>query len=336
MIWFACNPIPAFSVLCPQFRRAHYTSVAVTFSSATLTFFNGTGVTISNLSTALPQWHRLRRFVSWTIYLHHHRLRRPSVATEGFGINVNLANSLTLTGSKSEPDLRQLRCPSGYHHLRASPHELQPRRWSTRSYRGRHRRSQQRHQYRSHCHAFRVAHELSTDRCLDQYKHELRRGPNQHALPLRDYRIAELCFQRPSREHGRDSQYRWHLHHPGNRTSPATAPSWIQSKERSTQIRLLQPRFRQYMIVTNLIPAATNSLIGSLSVGSKFTVNIANNPNPFFVDTKGLPVASCCPSNLWSLRQCRQHKRHPPGTNRGRPCHGLHRRQRHYPSFFNG
>jgi hypothetical protein len=44
------------------------------------------------------------------------------------------------------------------------------------------------------------------------------------------------------------------------------------------------------MIVTNLIPAATNSLIGSLSIASKFTVNIANNPNLFLVDTKGLPV----------------------------------------------
>jgi hypothetical protein len=52
------------------------------------------------------------------------------------------------------------------------------------------------------------------------------------------------------------------------------------------------------MIVTNLIPAATNSLIGSLSIASKFTVNIANNPTPFFVDTKGLPVQGGFPSNF--------------------------------------
>ena len=52
------------------------------------------------------------------------------------------------------------------------------------------------------------------------------------------------------------------------------------------------------MIVTNLIPAATNSLIGSLSVGSKFTVNIANNPNPFFIDSKGLPVALSSPVTM--------------------------------------
>jgi len=52
------------------------------------------------------------------------------------------------------------------------------------------------------------------------------------------------------------------------------------------------------MIITNLIPATNGSLIGSLSVASKFTVNISNNPNPFSVDTKGLPVASCCPVNF--------------------------------------
>jgi hypothetical protein len=51
------------------------------------------------------------------------------------------------------------------------------------------------------------------------------------------------------------------------------------------------------MIITNLIPASSNSLIGGLSVGSKFTVNIANNPTPFSVDTKGLLVASCCPNS---------------------------------------
>jgi hypothetical protein len=46
------------------------------------------------------------------------------------------------------------------------------------------------------------------------------------------------------------------------------------------------------MIVTNLIPAATNSLIGSLSIASRFTVNLVNNPNPFLIDTKGLPVVN--------------------------------------------
>jgi hypothetical protein len=46
------------------------------------------------------------------------------------------------------------------------------------------------------------------------------------------------------------------------------------------------------LITTDIIPAASNSLIGSLSIGDPLTVNLANNPNPFLVDSKGLPVAS--------------------------------------------
>jgi hypothetical protein len=44
------------------------------------------------------------------------------------------------------------------------------------------------------------------------------------------------------------------------------------------------------LIVTDLIPAASNSLIGSLSIGTPLTVNLANNPNLFLVDTKGFLV----------------------------------------------
>ncbi|HUC55596.1 MAG TPA: hypothetical protein VMR90_16210 [Candidatus Cybelea sp.] len=46
------------------------------------------------------------------------------------------------------------------------------------------------------------------------------------------------------------------------------------------------------MIVTDLVPAATNSLIGSLHVGDGLTVNLASSVNPFLVDTKDLPVQS--------------------------------------------
>jgi len=44
------------------------------------------------------------------------------------------------------------------------------------------------------------------------------------------------------------------------------------------------------LVVTNLIPAAQSSLIGSLRIGDALTVNLANTFSPFWVDTKGLPV----------------------------------------------
>jgi hypothetical protein len=45
------------------------------------------------------------------------------------------------------------------------------------------------------------------------------------------------------------------------------------------------------LVVTDLIPAALNSLIGGLNVGDGLTVNIPN-PSPFLVDTKGLAIAA--------------------------------------------
>jgi hypothetical protein len=43
------------------------------------------------------------------------------------------------------------------------------------------------------------------------------------------------------------------------------------------------------LVVTDLIPAAQNSLIGGLNIGDGVDVNLATNPT-FFVDTKGLSV----------------------------------------------
>ncbi|HEY6267071.1 MAG TPA: hypothetical protein VIX11_02140 [Candidatus Acidoferrum sp.] len=46
------------------------------------------------------------------------------------------------------------------------------------------------------------------------------------------------------------------------------------------------------LVITNLIPVAQTSLIGTLKIGDGLTVNLANAVKPFLVDTKGLPVAS--------------------------------------------
>lgn len=48
------------------------------------------------------------------------------------------------------------------------------------------------------------------------------------------------------------------------------------------------------IVVTDTIPAATNSLIGGLKTGDLLTVNLSTSPpvNPFLVDTKGLLVSN--------------------------------------------
>jgi hypothetical protein len=69
----------------------------------------------------------------------------------------------------------------------------------------------------------------------------------------------------------------------------------LQDTVEGTIISVASPTQFQ-LVVTDLIPAATNSLIGSLRIGEFLTVNLQANPNPFRVDTKGLPAANADPS----------------------------------------
>src|ERR1700730_1543171 len=58
-----------------------------------------------------------------------------------------------------------------------------------------------------------------------------------------------------------------------------------------TVVAINQTTQTQFTIVTtDKVQAATGSLIGGLNVGDPLAVNIALNPNPFLVDTKGLMV----------------------------------------------
>src|SRR6266403_1454453 len=49
------------------------------------------------------------------------------------------------------------------------------------------------------------------------------------------------------------------------------------------------------LVITNLIPAAQSSLIGSLHIGDALTVNLSTSVFPFLVDQKGLPVQNNYP-----------------------------------------
>jgi hypothetical protein len=77
----------------------------------------------------------------------------------------------------------------------------------------------------------------------------------------------------------------------------------LQDTVEGTIISVASPTQFQ-LVVTDLIPAATNSLIGSLRIGGFLTVNLTGNPtpNPFLVDTKGLPVESVAPGTLGNFQ----------------------------------
>jgi hypothetical protein len=52
------------------------------------------------------------------------------------------------------------------------------------------------------------------------------------------------------------------------------------------------------IVTTDKIQASQSSLLGGLNVGNPLTVNLSLNPKPFLVDTKGLPLASQFPASL--------------------------------------
>ncbi len=56
----------------------------------------------------------------------------------------------------------------------------------------------------------------------------------------------------------------------------------------------------QFVIVVKdkLSTATSGSMIGAVSVGDSLTANLTTSPNPFLVDTKGLPVNSIAPGTL--------------------------------------
>ena len=72
----------------------------------------------------------------------------------------------------------------------------------------------------------------------------------------------------------------------------------LQDTVEGTVVVINQGNQTQFtLVVTDLIPAAQSSLIGSLKIGDGLTVNLVNNI-PFLVDTKGLPVQSNFGSNF--------------------------------------
>jgi hypothetical protein len=72
-----------------------------------------------------------------------------------------------------------------------------------------------------------------------------------------------------------------------------------------TVFSISSPALTQFgIVVTDKIPAATGSLIGGLNVGDLLTVNLSTTPptNTFLVDTKGLPLASQFSADLMNFK----------------------------------
>ena len=281
----------------PKIATGTYTSVAVTFSSATLAFFNGTGATISNLSQpCLVNTVCIASFAGpFTSTI---TTSQAITGNAGLGIDVNLANSLTLTGTSlalnfdntvALPVTTTFTLPRANSNLAAGQLDL------IEDITG-------------------VVSNVTTSATVTPSALLMNSPPitalgnastNYDPDPTGTLCVTQTTLSgcvSANQAASMDAVLNTDGTFTIREIEPLLANPLVDTVEGtvySIASSTNPSNLSQFsMIITNLIPASTNSLIGSLGVASKFTVNIANNPNPFSVDTKGLPVATCCPGNL--------------------------------------
>ncbi len=280
----------------PAVTTGTYTSIAVTFSSATLAFFNGTNTPITNLSQ--PCAVNTVCVASFAgPFISTITNSQAINANSGFAIDVNLANSLTLTGgtlSLSFDNGGALPVTSAFAIPRTNSNLAAGQLALIEDITG----------VVSNAANTGVTITPSAQLMNSQPIAALTGSTNYDEDPTLTLCPSGTTVLTSCVSNNQAASMDAILNSDGTFTIQEIEPllnSPIVDTVEGTVYSLASTtnpgNLTQFsMIVTNLIPAATNSLIGSLSVASKFTVNIANNPTPFFVDSKGLQVQGSFPS----------------------------------------
>jgi len=277
----------------PKVATGTYTSIGVTFSSATLAFFNGTTTPITNLSQ--PCAVNTVCIASFAGPFTSTITNSQAISgNTGFAIDVNLANSLTLTGgtlSLSFDNTGALPVTTAFAIPRVNSNLAAGQLALIEDITG------------------VVGNATNTGVTITPSAQLMNSQPiaalansssgtNFDPDPTNSFCTAGTTSLTSCVSNNQAASMDAILNADGTFTIQEIEPllnSPIVDTVEGTVYQI--PSSAQFnMIVTNLIPAATNSLIGSLSIASKFTVNIANNPTPFFVDTKGLKVQGGFPN----------------------------------------
>lgn len=285
----------------PAVTTGTYTSIAVTFSSATLAFFNGTNTPITNLSQ--PCAVNTVCVASFAgPFISTITNSQAINANSGFAIDVNLANSLTLTGGTLSlsfdnggafPVTSAFAIPRTNSNLAAGQLAL------IEDITG----------VVSNATNTGVTITPSAQLMNSQFISALANsasGTNFDPDPTNSFCTSGTTSLTSCVSNNQAASMDAILNSDGTFTIQEIEPllnspivDTVEGTVYSIASSTNPANLTQFsMIVTNLIPAAQGSLIGSLSIASKFTVNIANNPTPFFVDTKGLQVQNGFPSNF--------------------------------------
>ena len=281
----------------PKIATGTYTSVAVTFSSATLAFFNGTGVTISNLSQpCLTNTVCVASFPGpFTSTI---TTSQAITGNAGLRIDVNLANSLTLTGTSlalnfdntvALPVTTTFKLPRANSNLAAGQLAL------IEDITG----------VVSNATLSGVTITPATIMNSSPIAALTNTSTNYDPNPANTLCLSPTTQLPSCVSNNQAASMDAILNTDGTFTIreiepllPSPIVDTVEGTVYSIASSTSPSNLTQFsMIITNLIPAPTNSLIGSLSVASKFTVNIANSPLPFSVDTKGLLVRNGFPNS---------------------------------------
>lgn len=278
----------------PQMPTGTYSSVAVTFSGATLSFFNGSGATITNLSQPCPT--NTVCVASFSGPFTSTITASQSISGNGgLGIDVNLANAISLTGttltlnfsnSGSAPVTSLFKLPRQNSNLATGQLDLIEDVTGTVSISG----SSVTITPATVMTSFPITALTSAATAYDA-------DPTNSLCPSGTTQLAGCVANNQAAS--MDAV----LHSDGTFTvqeiepllaSPVTDTVegivyFINSSTNASNLTQFS------MIVSNLIPAATSSLIGGLTPGAQLNVTLANN-SIFYVDSKGIPVASQFPT----------------------------------------
>jgi hypothetical protein len=280
----------------PAVTTGTYTTVAITFSGATLAFFNGTGSTITNLSQpCLNGTVCIASFVGpFTSTI---TTSQSVTSNTGIGIDVNLANSLTVSGSTltlnlsnsgTLPVTTAFSLPVANSNLASGQLDL-------------------------------IEDVTGTVSNVSNTAVTITPSSLMNSFPITASTISTTGYDSdptntlcPSGttaltsciSNGQASSMDAILNADGTfsvqEIEPLLANPIVDTVE-GTVVSLASTtnagNLSQFgIVITNLIPAATNSLIGSLSITNQLNVTLSNG-SIFYVDSKGLPVASQFPTS---------------------------------------
>jgi hypothetical protein len=291
----------AFLGTAPAVTTGIYTSIAVTFFSAQLTFYNGTGAAVTGLSQ--PCLAGAVCVASFSGPFTSTITTSQTVgANGGIGIDVNLSNLITLTGtalslnftnSGTTPVVTSFVLPRTNSNLLAGQLDIIEDFTGIATISGS---------------SVTIAPAAAVNR--GSLTATTASGTNYDPDPTGALCVAQTtlsgCFTSAT---GEAASMDAILNSNGTFTiqeiEPLLASPTVDTVE-GTVVSIPSNSTTQFgIVVTDIIPAASGSLISSLGIGAPLTVNLTTaGAGPiFYVDTKGLTVASNFPTSYGNFTQ---------------------------------